>query len=106
MSTLEAQKLVAQKAASYVKDGMSIGLGSGATTFLLIEFLGEKVKEGLQIKAIASSIRSEALARQVGIPLTDFFQIQTLDLTIDGANEVDPQGGLKKGGGVRCCGKK
>ena len=100
MKQIDLQKKVAgEKAVDYIKDGMTIGLGSGSTVFWMMKKLGELVKEGLEIKGIPSSLRTEGWAKQFGVPLTDFSTTQQLDLAIDGADEVDPQFQLIKGGG-------
>lgn len=96
---MDAKRLAAQRAVEYVQDGMIVGLGTGSTVYYAIHALGEKVKKGFQIKAIATSIRSDAIARELGIPLVGFNQIDQIDLTIDGADEVDPDWNLIKGGG-------
>src|SRR5271155_1202525 len=75
-------------AASQVEDGMAVGLGSGTTSALVIEEVGRRVKEGLHITAIATSVQSHNQALGLGIPITDFGTTPHLDLTIDGADEV------------------
>jgi ribose 5-phosphate isomerase A len=88
-----------EKAAEFIKDGMVIGLGSGSTVYWLLKRLGELVEQGFNIKGIPSSKRTEGWAKDFNIPLTDFSQIQSLDLAIDGADEIDPEFNLTKGGG-------
>jgi ribose 5-phosphate isomerase A len=75
-------------AASQVEDGMAVGLGSGSTSALVIEEVGRRVAAGLKIKAIATSEASHKQALGLGIPITDFAHQPHLDLTIDGADEV------------------
>jgi len=90
----------AQRALELVEPGMTVGLGSGSTAALWIKLLGEKVREkGLKIRAIASSDDSEKLGRSYGIPFTTFEETSSLDLTVDGADEVAPGLALIKGGG-------
>ena len=89
----------ARKALELIKDGMIVGLGSGSTAKLFIEELGKLVKEGLDILAIPSSIDSHLLAVENGIPLTDLFQHPEVDIYIDGADQVDENLNLIKGGG-------
>jgi ribose 5-phosphate isomerase A len=90
----------AEKALELVEPGMTVGLGSGSTATLWIKLLGEKVRDqGLKIRAIASSEDSEKLGRSYGIPFTNFEETKTLDLTVDGADEVAPGLALIKGGG-------
>jgi len=97
---MNAKQLAAEKAVSFVDNGMTIGLGTGSTAYWAIEKIGEKVKkEGWNIKAIATSVVSEEQARGLGIPIFDFSSISTIDVTIDGADEVDPKLQLIKGGG-------
>lgn len=96
---MNVKKLAGERAAEYVKDGMTVGLGTGSTAYWAIVRIGERVREGLEIKAIATSGQSEQLALELGIPLTTFAETDVLDLTIDGADEVDDDGQLIKGGG-------
>ena len=95
----EDKRLAAEAAAEMVSDGMSIGLGTGSTANFAIKRLGERVAAGLSIKGLPTSRASEQLAREVGIPLIDFTQATRLDLTLDGADEMDPALNLVKGGG-------
>jgi ribose 5-phosphate isomerase A len=83
-----AKRKVAQWAASQIEDGMAVGLGSGTTSALVIDEVGRRVAAGLKIKAIATSEQSHNQALRLGIPLTDFAHQPRLDLTIDGADEV------------------
>ena len=99
MSTEAIKKAVGHKAAEYVENGMRIGLGTGSTTFFFIQRIAERCREGLKVQAVASSEESKKLAQQGGIPLLNIDEITTLDLTVDGADEVDPQKRLIKGGG-------
>ncbi len=96
---MNSKKMVAKKAVELIKEGMTIGLGTGSTALLAIEKIGLRVKEGLQIKAVATSKNSENLAMQSGIPLIPFSEIAEIDIAIDGADEVDQQHNLIKGGG-------
>lgn len=90
----------AQKALKMVETGMTVGLGSGSTATIWINLLGEQVREGrLKIRAIASSEDSERLGRSYGIPFVTFEECRTLDLTVDGADEIAPGLALIKGGG-------
>lgn len=88
-----------EAAAELVQDGMVVGLGTGSTVKYTIEALGRKVAAGLRIVGIPTSIQSEQLARKVGIPLTTLDEHPRVDLTIDGADELDGQLRLIKGGG-------
>ncbi|RYZ28498.1 MAG: ribose-5-phosphate isomerase RpiA [Chitinophagaceae bacterium] len=96
---MNAKLLAAKKAISYVKDGMSVGLGTGSTAKEAIIELGKQVAQGLSIRALASSIASEELARSVGIPIATFLEVEKLDVYIDGADEADKNLNLIKGGG-------
>jgi ribose 5-phosphate isomerase A len=97
---MNAKQLAAENAVSFLDNGMTIGLGTGSTAYWAIEKIGEKVrKEGWNIKAIATSVVSEEHARALGIPIFDFSSIKTIDITIDGADEVNPKLHLIKGGG-------
>jgi len=90
----------AQRALALVEPGMTLGLGSGSTAALWIQLLGEQVRDhGLRIRAIASSEESKRLARSYGIPLVTFEECHSLDLTVDGADEIAPGLALIKGGG-------
>ena len=83
-----AKREAAIWAASQVEDGMAVGLGSGSTSALVIDEVGKRVAAGLKIKAIATSEASHKQALGLGIPITDFAHQPRLDLTIDGADEV------------------
>ncbi len=91
---------VAKVAASYIEDNQIIGLGTGSTANRFIECLGERIKnEGLSITGMPSSYQSAALAEKVGIQIVSPCCQQQLDITVDGADEVDPLLNLVKGGG-------
>src|SRR5215472_16495637 len=90
----------AERALELVESGMTVGLGSGTTATLWIKLLGERVRDHrLDIRAIASSEDSEHLGRSYGIPFVNFEECRSLDLTVDGADEVAPKLALIKGGG-------
>jgi len=97
--TVHPKQAAAECAAGLVEDGMIVGLGTGSTAAYAIRRIGERVREGLRLHAVASSGRSERLARQLGIPIVPFSAIGGIDLTIDGADEIDPAHDLIKGGG-------
>ncbi len=99
-SDLDFQKRqAALKATDYVTDGMVVGLGTGTTAKHLITALGERVRMGLKIQAVPTSHDTAALARQSGIPLVESDNAWTIDVAIDGADQVDPRFNLVKGGG-------
>ena len=90
----------AQRALELVESGMTVGLGSGSTAMLWIKLIGEQVRDhGLNIRAIASSEDSERVGRSYKIPFVDFEECRSLDLTVDGADEIAPKLALIKGGG-------
>lgn len=95
----QEKRLAAERSLQYVHDGMCLGLGSGATAAIMLELLGQRVRDGLRVRGVPTSETSRDLAQREGIPLIDFDQVSQLDLTIDGADEVDPQRNLIKGGG-------
>jgi ribose 5-phosphate isomerase A len=97
--TMDAKRNAAEKAVELVKDGMVVGLGTGSTATWAIRKIGERVQQGLKIRTIATSQASEQLAMQLRIPMVPFSQVPFIDLTIDGADEVDKKGNLIKGGG-------
>ena len=95
----QAKQKAAQTAAQLVEDGMLLGLGSGSTAELAVRAIAERVhSEGLSVVGVPSSERTGAIARELGIPVVDL-STQEIDLTIDGADEVDPQYNLLKGKG-------
>src|SRR4051812_22726633 len=93
------KKAVGEKAVEFIRDNMVIGLGSGSTVYWMMKKLGELVSEGLSVKGVPSSVRTEGWAKEFGIPLVYFSEVSQLDLAIDGADEVDPEYNLIKGGG-------
>ena len=99
MSAVNEKKVAALEAVKYIKSGMTVGLGTGSTAFFMIEAIGEMVKNGLQIKAVATSDETEKLAKKLGIEVITLAEAQRLDVTIDGADEVDENFKLIKGGG-------
>jgi len=99
MHSIDPKKLAAEKAVEFIRDGMMVGLGTGTTAYWAIQGIGARVKEGLKVKAVSSSDRSSSLAKELGIPLLDINSIPGIDITIDGADEVDGEKNLIKGGG-------
>src|SRR5580658_1595472 len=96
----EGEKEAAGRAAAkLVHDGDVVGLGTGSTAYFAVVALGERVKTGLKIIGIPTSLQTGDLARGVGIPLTTLDEHPEIDITIDGADEVDPKLNLIKGGG-------
>lgn len=92
------KKLVAETAVeTYVKDGMNVGLGTGSTAYFAIKKIGELVSQGYNLTCVATSVQSEELAKECGIKVVDLDEVDKLDVTIDGADEVDPKMQLIKG---------
>lgn len=96
---MDGKRAAGYHAAEWIEDGMTVGLGTGSTAYWAIQRIGERVKEGLTVRAIATSKASEKLAGELNIPLYEAAEIPRIDITIDGADEVDPQLALIKGGG-------
>jgi ribose 5-phosphate isomerase A len=95
----QEKEVAGRAAAKLVLDGAIVGLGTGSTAYFAVVALGERVKAGLKIIGIPTSVRTADLARAVGIPLTTLDEHPEIDVTIDGADEVDPKLNLIKGGG-------
>jgi ribose 5-phosphate isomerase A len=97
---VDAQKRQAAACAvGWVKPGMRLGLGTGSTARHFLELLAERVRGGLDIVGVATSEATRADAERLGVPLTTLDQTPTLDLTVDGADEIAPDLSLIKGGG-------
>lgn len=99
MNDTNAKKIAAEKATGYIENDMVVGLGTGSTVQWAIQKIGRQIKDGLRIRAVVSSVQSEKLAKQSGIPIISFSEIDFIDLTIDGADQVDEKNNLIKGGG-------
>jgi ribose 5-phosphate isomerase A len=99
MANDQEKEAAARASLRFVKDGQVVGLGTGSTAAYFIRLLGEQVKNGLKIRGIPSSDRSREQAAGLGIPLTTLDECPEIDVTVDGADEVDPQLRLIKGGG-------
>ncbi len=98
MEPAEMKRIVAERAVDmYVKDGMNVGLGTGSTAYFAIKRIGELVADGFDLTCVATSVQSEDLARECGIKVVELDQVDKLDVTIDGADEVDPKMQLIKG---------
>src|ERR1700751_3963537 len=93
------KEAAAQASLKFVKDGQVVGLGTGSTAAHFIKLLGNEVRKGLRIRGIPTSDRSRELAQSLGIPLITLDDCQQIDVTVDGADEVDPELRLIKGGG-------
>ncbi len=99
MANQNEKELAGRAAAELVVSGNIVGLGTGSTAYFAAVALGERVKSGLKIIGIPTSVATAELARAVGIPLSTLDEHPEIDITIDGADEVDPQLRLIKGGG-------
>jgi ribose 5-phosphate isomerase A len=99
MTQDEAKRLVAKRATEFIEDGMAVGLGTGTTATMFIHELGERVRQGLKIRCVASSDASRELGLQLGMDMTTLDKLPQLDVYIDGADEVGPGLALIKGGG-------
>ena len=95
----EAKKKAAYEATKYIKDGMVVGLGTGSTARYAIEKIGELVEGGIDITGVPTSQQSEKLAKKHGIKIGDINDYDVIDITIDGADEIDTNLNLIKGGG-------
>jgi ribose 5-phosphate isomerase A len=99
MTIEDAKRAAAAKAAEFVENGMIVGLGTGSTAGYFIEILIDLCKKGLRIEAVASSRHSAEKARKGGIEVIDLNSAPRVDLTVDGADEIDPLKRMIKGGG-------
>ncbi len=95
----QLKKRAGEAALAYVEDGMKIGIGTGTTAEAFVRVLAERIDAGLDIVGIATSDRTEKLCRQLGVRMATLETVPELDLTIDGADEVDGKLNLIKGGG-------
>ena len=98
---MNEKKIAAEKSIQFIKDGMTLGLGTGSTVFFLVNKLAELVKQGLNIKCVSTSNQTSELAKSLGIKIVNLNEVDHIDLTIDGADEVDKNlNGIKGGGGA------
>lgn len=98
---MNEKKQAGEYAAGYVKNGMTIGLGTGTTVYFTLVKISEMIKQGMMIKGVATSSDTARIANSLHIPLLDLNETDHIDLTIDGADEIDPQfNGIKGGGGA------
>jgi ribose 5-phosphate isomerase A len=99
MASDQEKELAARASLQFMRDGDVVGLGSGSTAAYAVRYLGERVRAGMKIRGIATSVQTQNLVASVGIPLTTLEEVQRIDVTIDGADEFDPELRLIKGGG-------
>jgi ribose 5-phosphate isomerase A len=97
--TASYKRRAAERALEFVRDGMVVGLGTGSTAEFVTRGLARRMAEGLRITGVPTSTATERLARELGIPLVDLNAVDGIDVTIDGADEVDPAFNLIKGAG-------
>jgi ribose 5-phosphate isomerase A len=97
MSADEEKRLAAEAAAGLVEDGMLVGLGTGST---VARFLPALARRGLRLRCVATSLQTESAARELGLSVEPFDELDRLDLAVDGADQVAPDGWLVKGGGA------
>jgi ribose 5-phosphate isomerase A len=94
----DEKRIAAEAAAELVEDGMTVGLGTGSTVALLLPAIARRGLSG--IRCVATSVATEEQARELGIPVEEFSELEWLDLAIDGTDQVTPDGWLIKGGGA------
>src|ERR1044071_8628340 len=99
MANDQEKQLAALASLQFVRAGDVVGLGSGSTAAYAVRFLGERVRAGLKVRGVATSIQTQSLAVSLEIPLITLDEVQEIDVTIDGADEFDPELRLIKGGG-------
>ncbi|ECB9799225.1 ribose-5-phosphate isomerase RpiA [Listeria monocytogenes] len=98
---MNQKKLAGEKACEWIEDGMVVGLGTGSTVYYTIEKLGQMVNNGLHITGVATSDETTKQAEKLGIPLKSLNDVTEIDVTIDGADEIDTNfQGIKGGGGA------
>jgi len=99
MANDQEKEAVGRASLRFVRDGNILGLGTGSTAAYAVRGLGEMVRNGLNVRCIPTSVNTQKLAAELGIPLTTLDEVQQIDVTIDGADEFDPHLNLTKGGG-------
>ncbi len=97
MSAEDEKRLAAEAAAGLVEDGMLVGLGTGST---VAHFLPALARRGLRLRCVATSLQTEVAARELGLAVEPFDELERLDLAVDGADQIAPDGWLVKGGGA------
>jgi ribose 5-phosphate isomerase A len=98
-NTALEKELASKEAVKYIKSGMIVGLGTGSSAYFAIQQIAALVENGMQIKAVATSEHTANLASELGIPLMDFKEVRSIDVTIDGADEFTADLQMIKGGG-------
>ena len=97
---MNLKEVVGKEAVKYVEDGMIVGLGTGSTVFYFVHALADKVKEGLNIQMVSTSIQTVELARSLGLNIKELEEIDHIDLAVDGVDEIDKNFNAIKGGGA------
>ncbi|MDR0335227.1 MAG: ribose-5-phosphate isomerase RpiA [Methanomassiliicoccaceae archaeon] len=98
--TSNLKQMAAEKAVhDFVKDGMTVGLGTGTTAFYAIQAIGKLAQMGFKLVCVATSVHTEKIAKECGLTVVDIDSVESIDVTIDGADEVDPEMQLIKGFG-------
>ena len=99
---MNMKEMVGKQAATYIESGMTVGLGTGSTAYYFVEEIGRRVKEeGLDIIGVTTSKRTKEQAEKLGIPLKSVDELDFIDVTVDGADEIAPDfSGIKGGGGA------
>ena len=97
---MNLKEVVGKKAVEYVKDGMIVGLGTGSTVFYFVHALADRVKEGLNVEMVSTSIQTVELAQSLGLTIKELEEIDHIDLVVDGVDEIDKNFNAIKGGGA------
>ena len=97
---MNLKEVVGKEAVKYVEDGMIVGLGTGSTVFYFVHALADRVKEGLHIQMVSTSIQTVELARSLGLNIKELEEIDHIDLAVDGVDEIDKNFNAIKGGGA------
>ena len=97
---MNLKEVVGKEAVKYVEDGMIVGLGSGSTVFYFVHALADRVKEGLNIQMVSTSIQTVELAKSLGLNIKELEEIDHIDLAVDGVDEIDKNFNAIKGGGA------
>ena len=97
---MNLKEVVGKKAVEYVKDGMIVGLGTGSTVFYFVHTLADRVKEGLNVEMVSTSIQTVELAKSLGLTIKELEEIDHIDLAVDGVDEIDKDFNAIKGGGA------
>lgn len=99
---MNMKEMVGKKAATYIESGMIVGLGTGSTAYYFVEEIGRRMREeGLEIVGVTTSKRTQEHAESLGIPLKSVDEVASIDVTVDGADEIAPDfSGIKGGGGA------